>query len=235
MLAPRHVSEKSKAPRGIIVFDLDGTLVDDMREIGDTAAQVMHEAFGTPLTEAHAMYYASTGMPFERQLLELYPDSSREQIHRVALHFHEIKITDAYSKVHLFPEVPLLLKDLVRAGWTLVVATGAEREMATLVLEREGVAFLFDDVMGAGQGTKDVHVTEYRQRWPGIPFVLVGDSRFDMEIAKRFPGMIIVGRACRLPGWIMTPQDMTKLGAAWADYSLEELPKVLDRLSPREG
>ncbi len=107
------------------MFDLDGTLVDDMREIGDTAARVMHEAFGTPLPEAHAMYYASTGMPFERQLLELYPESSREQIHRVALHFHEVKITEAYSKVKLFPEVPLMLKSLVRTGWTLVVATGA--------------------------------------------------------------------------------------------------------------
>ena len=178
------------------------------------------------------MYYASTGMPFERQLLELYPESSREQIHRVALHFHEVKIAEAYSKVKLFPEVPLMLKSLVRTGWTLVVATGAEREMADLILEREGIGFLIDDVMGAGQGTKDVHLEAYRQRWPGVPFVLVGDSRFDMEIAKRFPGIIVVGRACRLPGWVMTPQDLMRLGAAWADYSLEDLPKVLDRLSP---
>ena len=226
------MTAETKRPRGVIVFDMDGTLVDDMKEIGATAAKVMHEAFGIPVEEAMAMYYATTGMPFERQLLELFPEKPREQLHRVALHFHEVKVMEVYSKVKLFPEIPQVLKALVRAGWVLVVATGAEREVAELILEREGIAFLLDGVMGAGQGTKDLHIQEYKKRWTGVPFVLVGDSRFDIEVAKRFPELVVVGRACRLPGWVITPQDMLKLGAAWSEYTLEGLPAALEKLAP---
>ncbi len=216
--------------RGLIVFDLDGTLVDSIGLISHVAADVLHRAYGIPVDEARIHYLATTGMPFEAQLAQLLPDVPPESRAATAVLFHHRKIGEAYAHSAPFPEVPRLLRSLSREGWTLAISTGAEREMAELMLEREGLRYWFEDVLGSAQGTKREHLTEYQRRYPGAPVVMVGDSRFDMEAATGTPGVIAVGRASRLHGWALTPDDLRRWGAAWADYDLSELPEVLPRL-----
>ncbi len=226
---PASGTPSAKTP-GVVVFDMDGTIFDDMGLIGRTAAEVIHEAFGTPLEEARRQYFQTTGKPFELQLQELYPDSTPYERLSTAQKFHQAKVTNAYAHTSFFPEMPRVLKQLDREGWILVISTGAEREMAQLLLEREGLAFFFREVLGAAQGTKVEHLKEYRRRWPGLPLILVGDSRFDMEAAREVPGTMALGRACLLPGWTISPADLIRWGARWADYHLEELPQELQRL-----
>ncbi len=215
-----------RAP-AVIVFDLDGTLLDDMRQVSVTAGQVLNEAFGTPRPKAEVDYLRTTGKPFELQVKELYPEATPFEQLAATRKFHEAKVKGAYAHATFFPEVPRLLKALDRQGYVQVVSTGGEREMAELLLEREGLGFFFEEVQGAGQGTKDVHLRTYRARWPDLPMVLVGDSRFDMEVAQTVPGVVPVGRACHLPGWSITPADMKRWGAKWADYALDGLPEAL--------
>ncbi len=229
----------SEVERGVVVFDLDGTILDDLPAISQLAADVMSGAFDTPPEEARIHYLATTGMPFEAQLAQLYPHAPTELRARTARTFHQRKVTEAYARAKPFPEVPKLLKRLGQARWTLAVSTGAETEMAELILEREGLRFWFDAVLGSGEGTKREHLREYRRRYPHAPLFLVGDSRFDMEAALSAPGVVALGRASRLPAWTLAPSDLEKWGAAWADYSLSELPAVLERLArrrpPRDG
>jgi len=227
---PRAVVPPRAVARGVVVFDLDGTILDDIPLIAHVAADVMAAAFGTPVEEARVHYLATTGMPFEAQLAQLYPEAELALRSRTARTFHQRKITEAYAKAEPFPEVPKVLNTLDREGWTLAVATGAETEMADLILEREGLRFWFEEVLGSGDGTKREHLAEYRRRYPGAPMFLVGDSRFDMEAALSVPGVTPVARASRLPGWTLTPTDLKKWGAAWADYSLTRLPTVLSDL-----
>jgi len=223
--APRTV------PRGVVVFDLDGTILDSIGRICVVAAEVLHEAFGTPEEEGRIHYLATTGMPFEAQLAQLYPNVAAPERAAVAARFHARKVKEAYAQAKPFPEVPRVLNRLSRAGWTLAISTGAEREMADLLLEREGLRYWFEDVLGSGQGTKREHLAEYRRRFPGVPLFLVGDSRFDMEAAVGSPGVTALGRASRLPGWTLTPDDLGRWGARWSDYSLADLPTVLERLA----
>ena len=224
-VAPRTVE------RGVVVFDLDGTVLDDLQAISLVAADVMAHSFGTPAEEGRIHYLATTGMPFEAQLAQLYPDAPAELRATTARTFHQRKVTEAYAQAEPFPEVPKLLKRLGQAHWTLAVSTGAETEMADLILEREGLRFWFEEVLGSGEGTKREHLKEYRRRFPGVPIFLVGDSRFDMEVAHSVEGTIPLGRATRLPSWTLTPSDLEKWGAVWADYSLSDLPEMLERLS----
>ncbi len=223
-MAPRAVA------RGVVVFDLDGTILDDLGLISHVAGDALFRAFGTPVEEARLHYLATTGMPFEAQLAQLYPGAPAADRLGVARLFHSRKVQEAYALAHPFPEVPRLLKQLSRDGWTLVVSTGAEREMADLVLEREGLRFWFEDLLGSAQGTKREHLREYRRRYPGVPVFLVGDSRFDMEAAASVEGVTPIGRAASLHGWTLTPDDLQRWGARWADYSLASLPTVLDKL-----
>ena len=226
-VAPREVA------RGVVIFDLDGTILDDLGAISLVAAKVMNEAFGTPEEEARIHYLATTGMPFEAQLAQLYPEAPAVLRASTARSFHQRKVTEAYARAKPFPEVPKLLKRLAGEHWTLSISTGAETEMADLLLEREGLRYWFEDVLGSGQGTKREHLVEYRRRFLKAPIFLVGDSRFDMEAAQAVPGTVALGRASRLPRWSLTPRDLERWGAVWADYSLADLPEVLARLARR--
>jgi len=229
----RPVVPPQRVERGVVAFDLDGTILDDMGPISVVAASVMAQSFGTPEAEGRVHYLATTGMPFEAQLLQLYPEAPAALRASTARTFHQRKVTEAYAHAEPFPEVPRLLNTLHREGWTLVVATGAEAEMADLLLEREGLRFWFEEVLGSGDGTKREHLGEYRRRFPGVPIFLVGDSRFDMEAARSVRGVIPLARASRLPGWALTPSDLRKWGAKWASYDLSELPETLARLTAK--
>ena len=226
-VAPRRVE------RGVVIFDLDGTILDDLNAISHVAADVLHQAFGTPQEEARIHYLATTGMPFEAQLAQLYPDAPADLRGRAARMFHQRKVAEAYAHAQPFPEVPRLLKRLSEERWTLAVSTGAETEMAELILEREGLRFWFEDVIGSADGTKREHLREYRRRYPEVPIFLIGDSRFDMEASHSVEGVLPLGRASRLPHWTLAPSDLQKWGAAWAGFSLVSLPSVLARLVVR--
>jgi phosphoglycolate phosphatase-like HAD superfamily hydrolase len=229
------VEERAVAPvnveRGVVAFDLDGTILDDVSLISHVAADVLFKDYGTPPEEGRIHYLATTGMPFEAQLAQLFPEIPRERRAVTARTFHERKVKEAYAHAGPFPEVPRLLRRLSEGRWTLVISTGAERETADLLLEREGLRYWFDAVLGSGQGTKREHLQEFRRRYPGVPVFLVGDSRFDMEAGSAIPGVQPIGRASTLHGWTLTPDDLKRWGAVWADYSLAELPDVLDRLT----
>jgi phosphoglycolate phosphatase-like HAD superfamily hydrolase len=227
-VAPRRVD------RGVVIFDLDGTILDDLGEISRVAADVMSQAFGTAAEEARIHYLATTGMPFEAQLAQLYPDAPAVLRSATARTFHQRKVAEAYARAKPFPEVPKLLKRLAAERWTLSISTGAETEMADLLLEREGLRYWFEDVLGSSNGTKREHLVEYRRRFPGAPMFLVGDSRFDMEAAQSVMGVVALGRASSFPGWTLTPDDLKKWGAAWADYSLTGLPEAIARLDRRK-
>lgn len=220
----------SAVERGVVLFDLDGTILDDLGLISDVAADVLHREFGTPAPEARIHYLATTGMPFEAQLAQLYPDVPPSVRTAAARTFHQRKVVEAYGRAKPFPEMPKLLKRLATDRWTLAITTGAETEMADLILEREGLRYWFEDVLGSAEGTKREHIAEYRRRYPGARMFLVGDSRFDMEAAASETGVIPLGRASRLPEWTLSPKDLREWGAAWADYALGELPEVLERL-----
>ncbi len=231
---PAELPAPRKVERGVVLFDLDGTLLDDLGLISEVAGKVLSQAFGTPPEEARVHYLATTGMPFEAQLAQLYPEAPAALRAQTARTFHQRKVTEAYAKAKPFPEVPRLLRRLTQESWTLAVTTGAETEMADLLLEREGIRYWFEAVLGSSAGTKREHLVEYRRRYPVVPIFLVGDSRFDMEAAASLDGVVAIGRASRLPSWTLTPKDLRGWGAAWADYDLAGLPEVLaDLVAPR--
>lgn len=217
----------------MVVFDLDGTILDDLSLISHVASDVLNKAFGTPPEEGRIHYLATTGMPFEAQLAQLYPEAPAALRASTARTFHQRKIAEAYAHAGPFPEIPKLLKRIDQERWTMVISTGAEAEMADLMLEREGLRYWFEDVLGSKDGTKREHLAEYRRRYPEVPLFLVGDSRFDMEAGSGVPGVVPVARASSLHGWGLTPEDLRRWGAAWADYSLARLPEALASLETR--
>jgi len=89
----------------LLVFDLDGTLIDTMGDYGDKAADLMHTHFGTGFPVARANYFRTSGLPFEKQLRELYPGNDATDF--VAQMFEDWK--DSYLRDISLPEETVTL------------------------------------------------------------------------------------------------------------------------------
>jgi phosphoglycolate phosphatase-like HAD superfamily hydrolase len=58
----------------LFVFDLDGTLVPTMEDYADQAASLMQTHLGAEWDAARRDYFRTSGLPFQLQLRQLYPD-----------------------------------------------------------------------------------------------------------------------------------------------------------------
>src|SRR5215468_8813329 len=61
----------------VLLCDLDGTLIDSMPTLADLATEVMEERYETPRVLARELYLATCGLPFEKQLEEIYAGDPR--------------------------------------------------------------------------------------------------------------------------------------------------------------
>ena len=61
----------------VLLCDLDGTLIDSMPTLADLATEVIEERYGTPRILARELYLATCGLPFVKQLEEIFPDDAR--------------------------------------------------------------------------------------------------------------------------------------------------------------
>src|SRR3954471_23185223 len=61
----------------VLLCDLDGTLIDSMPTLADLATEVIEERYGTPRVLARELYLATCGLPFVKQLEEIFPEDAR--------------------------------------------------------------------------------------------------------------------------------------------------------------
>ncbi|MEV8231244.1 HAD-IA family hydrolase [Streptomyces sp. NPDC079167] len=130
-------------PRSVVVFDLDGVLVD--------STEVMREAFSI----AYAEVVGEGPAPFaeyNRHLGRYFPDIMR--IMDLPLAMEEPFVRESYRMAHLVPlfdGVPEMLHTLRERGIRLAVATGKSGPRARSLLSQLGVLELFDHVIGSDE------------------------------------------------------------------------------------
>ena len=61
----------------MLLCDLDGTLIDSMPTLADLATEVIEDRYGTPRILARELYLATCGLPFVKQLEEIFPEDPR--------------------------------------------------------------------------------------------------------------------------------------------------------------
>lgn len=168
------------APK-VLIFDLDGTLVPTMEDYADKAAHLIEQAFGTPFAEARTAYFATSGLPFERQLRLLYPD---HETSGVAGAFERWK--DGYLReIALPPATATLLSDWRQRGFGVAISSNnLETYVHRLTLDWPvdcALGYRTED--GFGKGEAHFSVLERRYGLPRSAFLFVGDSPNDARIA----------------------------------------------------
>lgn len=171
----------------LIVFDVDGTLVDSQGLI-ISAAQTAFGTQGLPAPSRDAIL-SGVGLSLPRFMARLAPEASAEDL--VAAYkraYHDLVQSNAVSP--LYPGMRDLLTELGSETWTMLgVATGKSRRGLTNLLKAHGLTQTFittqvaDDHPSKPSPSMLFRAMEDAGVEP-VDTVMIGDTSFDMEMAK---------------------------------------------------
>ncbi|MEJ2218923.1 MAG: HAD-IA family hydrolase [Gemmatimonadota bacterium] len=210
--------------RPVIVFDLDGTLVDSLPDI---AASFLHvfAAAGLP-APSEAELWGRLGGPLEATFAAFAPEASVDEL---CARYREHYALHLAERSRPFAGVPALLRELGRRGYLRAVATTKRTVTARRLIEAVGLADVLDHVEGSDappyKPAPDV-VLRALEALPGRGLWMVGDTSAD----------VLAGRAAGLATYAVTwgVRDVAPLDAC-APTRLEPDLDALLQLCPDAG
>jgi phosphoglycolate phosphatase len=211
----------------LIVFDLDGTLIDGYAAIGDALTYAM-ERLGLP-APGPGEVRALVGHGLEKLLEKAAgPERAADGVRLFRERYPDVAI----PKSDLLPGVAEVLAALEERGYVLALASNKPPNFSRLILEAKGVARHFRSIEGPRPDTpaKPDPTMLRRAMWeagadPGGTLV-VGDMEVDSEFARAAGCGVVL-----IPGGSRSREE---LAGADADDILEtilELPDWLERRS----
>jgi phosphoglycolate phosphatase len=181
----------------LLMFDLDGTLVDTAGEIADTVNDVLRELRLPAVSDAQVRGWIGQG---SRELLvracahaggraeaELRDSARLEPLLELYTRFHQQRCG---TRSQVYPQVEATLSALRRRDMALAIVSNREQRFAEAVLRSHGLARYFDPVVAGDTlpvRKPDPRVVEYCLRRHGVPpqrALMVGDSAVDVAVAR---------------------------------------------------
>lgn len=183
------MASPNAAPLRLVVFDVDGTLVDSQHNIV-AAMRMACEAVGVSVPPDHATR-AVIGLSLGEAVALVTPEASEADRDRVVAAYKAAFFTLRSRADHdepLFPGVHAVLDALEADGCVLGLATGKSRRGVAAVIERHGLEGRFVTVRTADDGPGKPHPAMLLGAMDDVgaepaDTVMVGDTVFDMEMA----------------------------------------------------
>ena len=186
----------------VVLFDLDGTIIDTMGAYARLAAKLLSEKKAFPYDQALRMYLETAGRPFIDQLRIMGVESDEaEHIYREFI--EEKKKVLAGARVS--EEVRRFVDELVKAGIVTAVSTNNECEVVSKIkgLDVFHVILCFD---GRRHRKGKEHVATLKTLLGEVDeIVFVGDSPYDIKLHRslglktvRTRGLFIKGEIVRV-------------------------------------
>ncbi|MBR9912337.1 MAG: HAD-IA family hydrolase [Gammaproteobacteria bacterium] len=172
----------------LFIFDWDGTLCDST----STIIEAMHRAAaaqGLPvLADVEVMEIIGLALP--QALQRLYPQLDAVGIEQMRSQYSQQFLELNHTPPQLFPGVETTLASLADAGHKLAIATGKSRAGLDRVLKSVQVGDWFHGTRCADETASKpdplmLHQLLTELRTPVQRAVMIGDTEFDMEMARR--------------------------------------------------
>ena len=214
-----------------ILFDLDGTLIDSITLIAESARHAFAEHQGPRPTDAEFM--GMVGMPL-RAMLGHWCGHDEAVIDALQARYREHQTANHDRLVRCYDDVLDTVTALRDAGYLIGVVTSKGEKLAARGLEHAGLAHLMDVVIGLESCTRHkpdpepVRVALERLGVEPSHAMYIGDSPYDM-LAGRAAGVTTVAA-------LWGPFGREELAATEPDYWLEritELPAIVEALAER--
>lgn len=176
-----------------VIFDLDGTLVNSLEDLADSANELLTQR-GYPTHDvSEYKYFVGNG---SRKLMErVLPESKRtdEEIDTCMEIYKEIYARRQLNKTRPYPGIMQLLQTLQNYGIKIAVCTNKHISAATVILDTLFGQGTFTHVVADRPGTDfkrkpdPANVLRLAAEMDVIPeqVAYLGDSSVDMETATR--------------------------------------------------
>ena len=173
----------------IVIFDMDGTLIDSKKDITISINHVRKEHYGLPPLDEQFIVDA-INMPV-RNLPELFYNTPLYQEKDRHL-FEEHYFQQCVKSPYLYDGVGELLEKLKAKHVSLNVATNAPTLFAKRMLTHLGVSDMFDIIIGADEAGAskpdpkmlDIILSNYGYSFMPHKAWMVGDNSKDIDAAK---------------------------------------------------
>jgi phosphoglycolate phosphatase len=209
-----------------ILFDFDGTVFDTVEGITKSAQYALKKRGIDAELEALRCF---AGPPLVDKFMEVY-GFSREEAESATADFRQRYEPIGVRECRVFPGIKELLQQLIDRGFNVGIATSKPQHLAEWLLEQEGMTGLFKVVCGSSsEGNNNAKWQVLRRAMDALgataeDSVLVGDTKYDVEGAKRC-GVPCIG----VRYGYAAPGELESAGAAAIAENLDELLQLLTK------
>jgi phosphoglycolate phosphatase len=213
----------------LLVFDLDGTLVDSAPDLRSALNQMLRERGRPPLSSAQVKRMIGDGVPtLVARALEA--SGAAAELTAALPRFMELYEADPVRLTRPYPAVPDTLAALRRRGYRTAICTNKPQRATLAVLEGLGLLPLFDGVAGGDR-------FRVRKPDPGHLLELIGALGASVEAAAMIgdnENDAAAAHGAGVPLVLMrygyARVDPETLGADALLAHFTDLPATLDRL-----
>lgn len=173
----------------LVIFDLDGTLLNTIRDLGDACNYALEKMDFNPHPLTAYNYMVGNGI---RKLMErAQPDADEQTIEILLQYFKEYYNEHCTNYTKPYPGVMTLLKELESKGISLAVASNKYQEATDKIIKYYFPDLSFVAIEGQKEGIpckpdpSIIFEILLKHPTPKKDVLMVGDSGVDIETARR--------------------------------------------------
>ena len=176
-------------PKRLLIFDLDGTLIDSQRDLANSVNASRDHLGLEPIADQLIYSYVGNGAPVLIRRA-LGPEAPQTDVDKALEFFLRFYHDHMLEHTKLYPGVRLALDRLHEAGHRLAVLTNKPWRISEAIVEGLGLKAHFQRVYGGNSFAEkkphpvgiDTLVSELN--WPRETTIMVGDSSVDIRTAR---------------------------------------------------
>lgn len=205
-----------------VLFDLDGTLIDTKDLIYHSFKETIKKLLEIEVSEEE--FLTLYGEPILKSMGRFHKDRAQELVDYYIAHNHDLH--DVLIKG--FPQIIVILEELRKMGIKMAVVTSKRRETTLRGLRLFDIEKYFeliissDDVKAHKPDPEPLNIAIERLKSSKEKVLMVGDTPFDIEAAKR------AGVKSVLVGWTHLPKHIfTDYPADYIIHNPMDLIRIL--------